>query len=376
MPSAEPGDPRAGVIDPLHAGVEFAGLTLGNRLALAPMTRVSATADGHATPAMADYYEAFATGGFGLLITEGIYTDRAFAQGYFHQPGLVDAAQTASWRHVTDRVHRAGGKIVAQLMHAGALSQGNPHRPHTAGPSAVAPIGVQLESYRGSGPYPTPHAMTAQEIADVIAGFAAAARLAREAGFDGVEVHAANGYLLDQFLTARSNRRDDRYGGTVEARLRLTLEVIEAIRTAGSDWPVGVRLSQAKVNDPTHRWAGGEADAVAIFSRLGSSGASYIHTTEPQAWRPAFAGADPSFAALAKRHSGLAVIANGSLHEDRRAEAMVMSGEADLVAFGRAALADHDLPLRHRERRALSSFDAAMLHPVADLANAERFRLA
>ena len=159
---------HARLFTPLRVG---GGLNLSNRLVVAPMTRVSATAAGHATKQMADYYEAFAAGGFGLVITEGIYTDKAHAQGYFFQPGLADDAQRDAWRTVVDRVHAHGGRIVAQLMHAGALSQGNPHRVTTKGPSAVLPTGQQMAFYRGEGPYRMPEAMSADVISEAVEGF-------------------------------------------------------------------------------------------------------------------------------------------------------------------------------------------------------------
>jgi hypothetical protein len=155
--------------------VDLGPLRLANRWAVAPMTRVSATAEGRATPRMARYYADFAAGGFGLVITEGVYTDRAYSQGYLFQPGLADDAQRDAWRPVVEGVHAAGGRIVAQLMHAGAISQGNAHRAVAKGPSAVQPAGVQMSFYRGEGPYRMPEAMTLAEITAAIDGFAAAA---------------------------------------------------------------------------------------------------------------------------------------------------------------------------------------------------------
>jgi 2,4-dienoyl-CoA reductase-like NADH-dependent reductase (Old Yellow Enzyme family) len=346
-------------------------LSVVNRLVVAPMTRVSATADGVPTDQMSRYYEAFAAGGFGLIVTEGTYTDRAHAQGYLHQPGLTDAAQAAGWRRVVDRVHGAGGRIVLQLMHAGALSQGNRFRTDTIGPSAIRPKGQQMAFYRGSGPYRVPRAATADDIRLAVEGFADTARRARECGFDGVEVHGANGYLLDQFLTDYANGRDDAYGGDTGGRFRLTAEVVEAVRrSVGTDYPVGVRVSQAKVNDFEHKWAGGEADAEVVFRSLAAAGADYVHTTEFRAWQPAF-GDGPSLAALAKAHSGLPVIANGSLHEDRRAAEAVAGGGADFAALGRGALAVADWPDRLRRGAELPTFDPAILQPIADLDNAE-----
>lgn len=248
-----PADGAAALLSPFRLGT----VDLRNRVAVAPMTRVSATASGLATNRMAEYYHAFAKGGFGLVIIEGIYTDKAFAQGYLHQPGLTGDAQEAAWRRVIEEVHSAGSKIVAQLMHAGALSQGSPYRAGTGGPSAVLPKGGQMPNYPGAGPYRMPGAMTLAEVGEAVAGFAAAAVRAQEAGFDGVEVHGANGYLLDQFLTEGISRRTDAYGGPVAARVRLMAETVRAVRAAvGPDVLVGVRVSQAKVNNYAHSWAG------------------------------------------------------------------------------------------------------------------------
>jgi 2,4-dienoyl-CoA reductase-like NADH-dependent reductase (Old Yellow Enzyme family) len=160
---------------------------------------------------MSDYYAAFADGGFGLVVTEGLYTDKAYSQGYLFQPGLSDEAQGSGWRPIVERVHAHGARMIAQLMHAGALSQEKAYRTSTRGPSAVRPKGQQMAFYRGTGEYPLPVAMSAVEISEAVGGFAKAAVLAKEAGFDGVEVHGANGYLLDQFLSEGVNLRDDRY---------------------------------------------------------------------------------------------------------------------------------------------------------------------
>ena len=195
---------------------DMQGLNFRNRLAVAPMTRVTATAAGVPTAAMRDYYTRFAQGGFGLVITEGIYTDKAYSQGYRNQPGIADDEQARGWADIAAAVHAGGALAFAQLMHAGALSQANPFRPHTAGPSAVQPAGEQMGFYHGAGRYPTPQEMSEQEIAEAIDGFVQSAlRAVRVAGFDGIEIHGANGYLLDQFLTAHTNLRTDGWGGAM-----------------------------------------------------------------------------------------------------------------------------------------------------------------
>lgn len=362
--------------DPLFTPLRLGTLSLANRTAVAPMTRVSATPDGCATPEMADYYASFATGGFGLVITEGVYTDKAYSQGYLNQPGLTDKDQVRSWRSVTDAVHQAGAPVIAQLMHAGALVQGNPFRSDTIAPSAVRPIGQQMPFYGGNGQYAVPRAAKERDLLEATTGFAQAARAAQEAGFDGVEVHAANGYLLNQFLSEFANRRSDTYGGSTAARVQLTVEVIRAIRDAvGPDFPVGVRLSQAKVNDFHYRWSGGVVDAETIFRAVAEAGADYIHTTQFEAWAPAFGEDTPNMAAMARAATGLPVIANGSLHDPLRARELLGSGDAQVLSLGRGALGSSSWPNAVMTGVAPDAFDPAVLQPRATLANAAAWRI-
>ncbi len=352
--------------------VSFTGGDLGNRLVVAPMTRVSAGADGTPTPAMAEYYQRFAVGGFGMVITEGIYTDGRFSQGYLNQPGLVTPEHVTGWRPVTAAVRRTGTRIVAQLMHAGALSQGNRYRAVTAGPSAVRPKGEKMPEYGGRGRWPTPEEMSAEEIAEVVAGFTAAAGSAHRAGFDGVEVHAANGYLLDQFLTDYTNRRDDDYGGSVAHRIRLTSEVIAAIKREVPDgfW-VGVRLSQTKINDFAYRWPGGAEDATVIFESVTRAGADFLHVaSEGRDWiETARLDNGATITALAREVSGLPVIANGRMHDLDQAADVIGDGHADLLSFARSALANPDLPHKLASGVSLRPFDPGMIQPMATLDN-------
>src|SRR3569832_124511 len=216
----------------LFTPVDLNGHTLKNRLSVAPMTRITATEDGRATQVMARYYERFARGGFGAVITEGTYTDQAFSQGYVYPPGLADLTQANAWQPVVDAIKSNGAVAIAQLMHAGAISQGNRFRQHTVGPSAVHPKGEHMTFYHGKDRYALPTEMTEEQIADAISGFAAAAARAIEiAGFDAIEIHGANGYLLDQFLTDYTNRRADGWGGPTENRVRLLLETFKAVRS-------------------------------------------------------------------------------------------------------------------------------------------------
>lgn len=359
-------------MDALFSPLRMKRLELKNRFAVAPMTRVSASEQGHATERMVRYYERFARGGFGLIISEGIYTDQAYSQGYLFQPGLSSKEQAQSWRPVVDAVHAAGGKIVAQLMHAGALAQGNRFRDHTAGPSSVQPKGEQMPFYRGQGSFPVPREMTQEDIEEAIAGFAHAAQRAVGAGFDGIEIHGANGYLLDQFLTDYTNWRSDQWGGGIAHRVCLHVQVIAAVRKAvGPRVPVGVRISQAKVNDFSHKWAGGENDARIIFEALAAADADYIHVTEFEAWKPAFGEKGPSLVNLTRRYApGVPVIANGSLHE-RALAAQVMAAGADLIAFGRGALANPALPSMLAAGAMPAAFDSRLLSPLGDIKDAE-----
>jgi 2,4-dienoyl-CoA reductase-like NADH-dependent reductase (Old Yellow Enzyme family) len=349
------------------------GATLRNRLAVAPMTRVSATEDGLATDAMRRYYARFGAGGFGLVITEGLYPDLAHSQGYRNQPGLATDAQAASWKAITAHAHAHQARVFAQLMHAGALSQENRYRTHNLAPSAIRPKGKQMGFYYGEGDYAEPAEIDEAGIAGVIAGFVdAAIRAVRIGGFDGIEIHGANGYLLDQFLTADTNRRSDRWGGDAAGRVTLLVEVLEAVKAAvGDAVPVGIRISQGKVNDFTAKWPGREADAQAIFQSLAAAGADFIHVTEFEAWQPAFDGGADSLVALARRYApATPIIANGSLHDEARAHQAMALG-ADVIAVGRGALANPDLPRIFEQGSAPRPFDSAILGPIADVKESE-----
>lgn len=353
---------------PLWSPIRIGSTELDNRVALAPMTRISATEDGHATERMASYYRTFARGGFGLLITEGIYPDTAHSQGYHHQPGIATEEQARSWAKVVDGVHAAGAKIFAQLMHAGAQSQGNRFVGSSVGPSAVAPKGEQLGFYRGQGPYPVPSEITADQMKEVRDGFVTAALHAQQAGFDGVEIHGANGYLLDQFLTDYLNQRDDHYGGSPENRVRFAAEICREVREAvGPGMTVGIRVSQSKVSDNDHKWAGGVEEAKVIFGTLGATGIDFVHTTEYRATEPAFEDAEETLAALAKRYSGVPVIANGKLDDPDTAVSMLVEGSADVVALGKAALANRNWPHLVRNNLEFDELDLSVFAPLADV---------
>ncbi|GLZ02639.1 NADH:flavin oxidoreductase [Actinomadura sp. NBRC 104412] len=362
---------------PALSPTRLADLELPNQLVVAPMTRVSAQEDGVPTQDMVDYYAEYAAGGWGLIITEGIYTDTLYSQGYHNQPGLAVPDHTEGWRRVTQAVHSAGGRIFAQLMHAGALSQGNPYKAETVAPSAVRPRGEMMPEYGGSGPWPTPREMTAEDIESAVQGFADAALAARDAGFDGVEVHAANGYLLDQFLTDYTNHRDDEYGGPVTNRVRIVAEAVARIRKqVGDEFPLGVRLSQGKVNDSAYRWPDGARTAEAIFTAVAGVGASHLHVaSEGRDWiESARLDGGATVTGLARRVTGLPVIANGGMHDPGQAARVLDDGHADLLSLGRGALANPDYPRRLASGEPLAAFDHGMLEPFATLANARRRR--
>ncbi|WP_338729395.1 NADH:flavin oxidoreductase [Haladaptatus sp. DJG-WS-42] len=332
-------------------------LTLDNRVGLAPMTRTSATEDGTATAEMARYYAKFARGGFSFLITEGTYTDKTHSQGYHNQPGLATDEQAASWERVVDAVHDEDSAIFAQLMHAGSQAQGNRFTDETIAPAAVQPKGEQSPLYGGEGEFPVPRKMTHEDISSVIEGFAASAKRAEDAGFDGVEIHSANGYLLHTFLSAEYNTRDDEYGGTAENRVRFTRDIVEAIQEAtADDFGVGVRISQAMVSDEEHKWDGGEDDAAVFFDALSEAGADYIHTTDGDATAPTFGDDGPTLAEAAVEHGDVPVIANGGLGDPEAAREVIDSG-ATLFTLGTSALANPDWPTKVANNEALSDFD-------------------
>jgi len=333
-----------------------------NRIAVAPMSRVSTKGDGVATPAMADYYAEFAHGGFGLIVSEGTYFDATHSQAYPDQPAIVTDEQVEAWARVVEAVHEAGRKIVLQLMHAGALVQTG--RAGVA-PSAVQPLGRMLRGYGGAGPYPLPRELTIAEIDAVVHAFATGAERAREAGFDGVEVHAANGYLLDQFLTPYTNQRADAYGAD---RAKLAVEVLQAIDVL----PVGLRISQLKVNDRTYRWE----DPQALFEALAPGCPAYVHVaSEGASWEESsLLASGDSLTALARRTFGVPVIANGGLDDAPLAERVLTDGHADLVSLGHGALANSDWPRRLAAGTPFEPFDPELLRPAVTIENALRRR--
>jgi N-ethylmaleimide reductase len=339
----------------LWTPLQLGAISAANRILMAPMTRNRADADGVATPAMAAYYRQRASAG--LIIAEMTMVSAA-GRSYTHMPGLFSGAQVEAWRRVTDAVHASGGRIVAQIGHGGRISHPSllPGGRRPVAPSAITPAGDVYTS-TGPQPYVEPHALDAHEIATIVAEFGDAAARAGDAGFDGVELHAANGYLLDQFLRDGANQRTDGYGGDAAGRVRLIVEAVAAAAAALGADRVGVRLSPFNdFNDMR------DTNPPATFShaaaRLRAFGLAYLHVVEP--FDPSAAGARPLVRELRAQFGG-PVIVNGSFLRDA-AEAAIARGDADAVSFGEPFLANPDLPWRLATGAPLNTPDPATFY--------------
>ena len=344
-------------------------ITLKNRAIVSSLTRASATQDGLVTPLMKSYYTDYGRGGWGMIATEATYIDQKYSQGYSYQPGIANQQQADSWAEVVEAVHAQGTPIYMQLFHAGSVNQGNHWVSESIAPSAVRPKSVQVSRYRGNNePFQMPRVMTQQEIDEVIVSFAEAARRAISVGFDGVEIHGANGYLPDQFLTTYTNQRTDRYNGDVMARLRFHLELLNAVRAAIPGKLLGVRISQTKVTDLEYSWPGQVEDAQVIFSEIAKTDVDFIHVAAHHGVNPVF-GTSKSLSGLAKEYSGLPIIANGKLHEPLSAESALKNGEGDFVSIGKGALADPHWPNKLLAGQVPIEFVPDMISPLATLEN-------
>ncbi|MBL3557686.1 MULTISPECIES: tRNA-dihydrouridine synthase [Marinobacter] len=349
--------------------VSFQSIEVPNRFALAPMTRTSAEADGTPNTLMADHYEGYAKGGFGLVITEGTYTDNKASQGYANQPGIINDAHIEGWATIVNRVHAAGSKIFVQLMHAGAQFQANHYTDQPIGPSEVAPKGAPLSFYGDQTAWQTPTTMTAADIQTAIEGFAQSAVNAKAAGFDGIEIHGANGYLLNQFLSTYFNRRDDNYGGSLENRLRLVVEVVHAVRKAvGDNYPVGIRLSQGTVTDPDYQLPEGAAGFRRIVEAVRDAGADFVHTTDGDVNRQHFTDGDQSLASVATDVQGIDLIVNGGIEETNYQD-LANQFPGALLAVGKKALANPDFVQRLKDGKEIADLDFGMLQPKATITN-------
>ena len=321
-------------------------LALTNRMVMAPMTR-SRALDGNVPSRLAETYYAQRASA-GLIVTEATQVSPQ-GVGYIRTPGIHSPEQVAGWRRVTDAVHRAGGKIFAQLWHVGRISHPDFHGGELpVAPSAVAADG-EVFTFQGPKKMIAPRALGIDEIAGIVEQFRHGAENARAAGFDGVEVHGANGYLLDQFTRDGTNRRTDAYGGSLHNRIRLPLEVAEAVVGVWGPARVGYRISP---NGAFNSMS--DSDPVATFSalteELNQRGLLYLHVVDPAA-----DAAKRISPVLRPKFDGTYIVNGG--FDQAAAEAAVASGETDLVAFGVPFLANPDLPERYRTRVSLNAPD-------------------
>ncbi len=323
----------------LFTPVRLGALVVPNRLVMAPMTRSRAGAGGVPTPLTATYYAQRASAG--LIVTEAAHVSRD-GIGYPGTPGIHTDDQVAGWSAVTNAVHGAGGRIFLQIWHVGRVSHPSiqPNGRLPVAPSAIAPEG-QLYTVQGRQPFVAPRALEPSEIARVIADFARSAQLAREAGFDGVDLHAANGYLIDQFLRDGSNHRTDRYGGSVANRARFLLEVTEAVAKVWGADRIGVRLSPLNSYNSM-----ADSDPMATFrhvaAELGRMEVAYLHVIEPGPGHPMATPAGCALLeALRVEFSGRFIVDGG---RDRHSAESALAGcRADLVALATPFISNPDL---------------------------------
>ncbi|HEC19065.1 MAG TPA: alkene reductase [Gammaproteobacteria bacterium] len=332
----------------LFSPITVGELTFPNRIVMAPMTRNRAAEGNVPTPLHVEYYRQRATAG--LIITEATQVSPQ-GIGYPATPGIHSEEQVAAWRQVTDAVHTAGGRIFCQLWYCGRISHPSLLEGETpVAPSAIKPEGEAM-TYEGPQPFVIPRALEEAEIRDIVGQYQHAAACARQAGFDGVEIHAANGYLIDQFLRDGSNRRTDQYGGSLENRSRFLRQVIDAVSRELQPSQIGVRLSPENTfnsmsdSDPATTFA-------YVAEQLSPLGLAYLHVLEGDM------ASDTR--ALDYRHirdifGGIYMANNGYTRE--RAMTAITNGDADLVAFGRLYIANPDLVKRFAENAPLNASD-------------------
>lgn len=318
------------------------GLSLKNRVVMAPLTRGRAGSDRTPNVLMSEYYAQRA--GAGLIISEGTAISKQ-GYGWSHSPGIYTQEQTQAWKQVVDVIHKRGAKIFLQLWHTGRASHSSFQENHQlpVAPSAIKIDGAEVHTPDGKKPYETPRALETEEIPRVIEEYRQAAANAKQAGFDGVEIHGANGYLIDEFLQSKINQREDKYGGSIENRYRFLKEVVEAILTVWDAGSVGVRLSpNGSFNDM------GSADYWEAFTyivkQLNGYGLAYLHLLDGLAFGFHELGKPMTLADFRKIYDGILI---GNCGYDRNdAEQAIASGNADLIAFGRAYISNPDLVAR------------------------------
>ncbi len=341
----------------LYSQTTLGSLTLQNRLVMSPMTRNRATGN-IPNDLMAQYYAERASAG--LIVTEGT-SPSPNGLGYARIPGIFSAAQVAGWKRVTDAVHAKGAKMFIQFMHCGRIGHALnlPAGARLLGPSAVAAAGEMYTDAEGMKPNGTPQAMTEADIKATIEEFVQAAKNAVAAGFDGVELHGANGYLLEQFIRPNSNLRTDRYGGSIENRARFVLEVAEAaIKAIGKD-KVGIRLSPFGVFNDMPLYDAMESDYTYLAQQLNARGLVYIHLVDhsPMGAPPVPASIKATFRSTFK---GTLILSGG--YDAARAESDLAAGKCDLVAVGRPFLANPDLVARWKGGAAVNAPDMSTFY--------------
>jgi len=332
-------------MSPLFTPVQIGRYSLPNRLVMAPMTRSRADDNGIPSDLVVTYYAQRA--GAGLIITEGVFPS-AMGKGYVRTPGIATEEQIAVWKKVTEAVHAKGGRIFMQIMHCGRISHPSmlPNAAQPVAPSAIKPAG---QTWTGAGmeEFITPRELTLDEIAGVINEYRLATRRAIEAGFDGVELHTASGYLPEQFLSSGSNQRQDQYGGSLENRARFVLEVLAAmVAEVGGD-RVGIKISpEMGFNDITD--ANPQETYTYLVDQLRDLNLAYLHV--------ALFGAKVDYHALLRPRFNGAYLIGGGL-DQTGAEAVLSDGRADATVFGGAFLANPDLPERFRQGAPLNTPD-------------------
>lgn len=342
------------LFDPYDLGA----MRLQNRTVMAPLTRSRAVEANTPNELMAEYYGQRSSAG--LIVTEGT-SPSPNGLGYARIPGLFNGAQVTGWRLVTEAAHRGGARIFVQLMHTGRVShQANlPAGARVIGPTASACPGEVWTDAQGMQPHTPPNAMSETDIAETVAEFARAAKLAIDAGFDGIELHAANGYLLEQFLNANVNTRNDAWGADARGRNRLALEVARAcVATIGGE-RVGIRLSPYGVFNATGAFEGMEAQYLDLVRDLSALGLVYLHLVDHSSMGAPEVPA--TFKAELQRAFTGAFIASGGF-DGESAEKALREGRADLVAFGRPFLANPDLVARLKSGAPLNEPDMSTFY--------------
>jgi len=338
--------------------MDTTSLQLKNRVVMAPMTRSRAVDHNTPNALMAEYYGQRASAG--LIISEGV-SPSPNGLGYARIPGLFNEAHVQGWKLVTDAVHARGGKIFVQLMHSGRVAHvvNLPEGAEVLGPTAeVCPGEIHTDS-QGMQPHSTPRAMGEDDIAYAVSEYARSARLAMDAGFDGVELHAANGYLIEQFLNTHVNQRTDAYGGSIQGRNRFGLEVVRAtVAAIGAD-RVGIRLSPCGVFNATGAYPEVEAQYLALTEALSQLGILYVHLLDHSAMGAPPVPAELKFRLRVAFH-GVFILAGG--FDQPSAEAALQAGHADLIAFARPFIANPDLVERMQAKAALNPLDMATFY--------------